>query len=362
LELTTNFVCGVGRPFIVTETSWKRPNLFQSEGPFLISAYQSLSGVDAVCWFVATEPTWNVDPRRLFWPVGDSYALEKWTCSTPMQLGMFPAAALSYRRGDVDEGPVIAHERRTLGSIFDRERAALDDNEIYGVSREIEELKSPVRPDGRPSRAMFLIGRVTSDIADGDTDRAESADLSVNDIGRYLDAEKSVVRSATAQMEWNYEKGVVLVDSPRTQGVTGFLHSAGGIFNLSKVVIDSSNEYASVSVVSLDNEPLEKSRRVLVQVGTSERLSGWKTKPATIEFNGQAIEGERIVNAGHPPLRIANARVRVTINNAQLSECVALDTAGYPKKTIAIAPSPGQVTVDFPADALYVVLRSGGNN
>jgi hypothetical protein len=361
LELTTNFVCGVGRPFVVTETSWKRPNLYQSEGPFLVSAYQSSGGVDAVCWFVATEPTWNTDPRRLFWPVGDSYALEKWTCSTPMLMGMFPAAALTYRRGDLDEAPVVAHERRMLSSIFERKPAELDDNEIYGVNRETDELKSPTRPNGRPTRAVFLIGRVTSDIAPDDA-ASTAGKTHVADLRNYFRPAEGAVRSATGQITWNYDKGYCTVDSPKSQGITGFLRSAGGSFILSDVTIEASNQYASVSVVSLDGERLRKSHSVMVQVGTVERLTAWQTKPDEIDFNDRKISGLRIVNSGRPPLRIAAAGVHLTIRNSRLTECVVLDCAGYPVTTVPLAQRDDRVAFDFPSNALYVVLRHAGND
>ena len=44
-ELPTNLKQVVGRPMIVTESSWVSPLAFQSEGPFLVAVYQSLTGV-----------------------------------------------------------------------------------------------------------------------------------------------------------------------------------------------------------------------------------------------------------------------------------------------------------------------------
>ena len=39
-----------GYPMMITETHWVPPLGFQSEAPFLMAAYQSLTGVDAVFW------------------------------------------------------------------------------------------------------------------------------------------------------------------------------------------------------------------------------------------------------------------------------------------------------------------------
>ncbi len=359
MELTTNFVCGVGRPFIVTETSWKRPNLYQSEGPFLVSAYQSLGGVDAVCWFVATDATWRADPRKLFWPVGDSHAIDKWTCSTPMLMGMFPAAALAFRRGDVEEGPVVACERRPLDDVFARLPPQLDDNEIYGVSRETRELSSPRRPDGRPSRGVFLMGRVTSEFTDN---RASGTLLYAPEkYQSFVDGENGIVRSATNQIQWNYKQGVCTVNSPRMQGVAGFLKSAGGRFELGDVEVESEDRYATVSVVSYDGETLRDSHRILIQVGTTERLTDWKTERSTIAFNDLTLEGAKIVHAGRPPLRIANGHVTLTIKNSNVNECIVLDAAGCASRTLSVERKDDALTFHFPPDALYVMVQTSGN-
>ncbi|HEY7116814.1 MAG TPA: hypothetical protein VH475_09520, partial [Tepidisphaeraceae bacterium] len=88
LELTANLKQTVGRPMLITEAAWTHPNLYQTEGPFLMCAYQSLSGVDVTYWFAMGERQWLLDPRRMFWKVGDSYALDKWSTNTYSCLGM----------------------------------------------------------------------------------------------------------------------------------------------------------------------------------------------------------------------------------------------------------------------------------
>ena len=40
-----------GRPFIISESSWVPPLGYQSEGPFLVAAYSSLTGFDTFYWF-----------------------------------------------------------------------------------------------------------------------------------------------------------------------------------------------------------------------------------------------------------------------------------------------------------------------
>ncbi len=351
LELTTNFKLQVGHPFMVTETSWKNPNLYQTEGPFLVAAYQSLNGVDIVLWFTATEPIWCLDPRSRWWWVRDMNPLNKWTCSIPTLTGMFPANALIYRKGYLKQGSVVVHEVRRLDSLWERKPSLIDDNEIYGVSRETEECKSARRPDGRLSRAAFLVGRVET-VLGGDPAATRIADLT-----RYLDPDRQRIRSNTGQLVWDYRVGLCWMSAPKAQGVTGFLKAAGGRFELSDVVLESRNEYATVSVVSMDDKPLASSRRVLVQVGTTARLTGWAVKDAEFTFQKQTVHAKQIVNTGKPPWRIENTQVRIAVNNPTLSQATRLDVSGYPAERVPVSRIGKTITVDLPANTMYLVLE-----
>ena len=61
-ELPTDLKQVVGHPMIISESMWVNPLIYQSEGPFLVSAYQSLTGVDALYWYDANKPEFETDP------------------------------------------------------------------------------------------------------------------------------------------------------------------------------------------------------------------------------------------------------------------------------------------------------------
>ena len=71
--------------------------------------------------------------------------------------------------------------------------------------------------------------------------------------------------------------------------------------------MESQNEYATVQVVSIDGRPIAASKKLLVQAGTTERLTGFESKPVEFEFEKRRVKGEEILNTGHPPRLIANA-------------------------------------------------------
>jgi hypothetical protein len=60
--LPTNLKQVVGHPMMVTESSWVPPLGYQSEGPFLMAVYQSLTGMDNYYWFSADDPGYSADP------------------------------------------------------------------------------------------------------------------------------------------------------------------------------------------------------------------------------------------------------------------------------------------------------------
>ena len=49
-----------GFPILITESSWVPPLGYQSEGPFLVAAYQSLTGVACYYWFATSEADWRM--------------------------------------------------------------------------------------------------------------------------------------------------------------------------------------------------------------------------------------------------------------------------------------------------------------
>ena len=359
LEMCTNFRQRRGAPFIVTETAWKNPNRYQSEGPFLVSAYQSLTGIDGVVWFAMQTPGFETDPNKPFWRTGDQMSVHKWSHGYPAQVLGFPAAALVYRRGDLKQAEPVVIERRPESELFDRRPPRIADNETYGDARDQPELKrgwTPGERAGGPEipRAAFLVGPVVEEVV---ADDAGGEDFVSPLINQCIDRDVGTIFAATGELMWDHKRRVCVMDAPRAQGVTGFLREAGGEFDLVDVTIESANDYATVQVVSLDDESLADSERVLVQVVTVNRLTGYRTEPATFTMgqgNGAyEVAGERILRIGEAPLRLANAAVTVTVHNRNLTEATLLDVNGYPVRTLPVTNG----RLEMPPEAVYAVLR-----
>lgn len=339
-----------GRPMMITETTWVHPNLYQSEGPFLMAAYRSVNGVDALFWFAQGAKDWLRDPRRMFWRVGDSYALDKWSCATSQVQGMFPANALLYRMGYLQPGETVVHEERTPEAMWRREPPIIAETETFDPIRDEQDLRGQ-DAKSNVSRLAFLVGKVEV-VFDGDPAKTQVADLSP-----YIDGERNTVRSTTGEVQLDYGRGVCTVDAPKAQGVSGFLKDAGGVFEMGTVKVESGNAYASVSVVAMDDRPLAESGRILVQVGTVSRLTGWTVKPDTVEDRDETVDALRILNTGTPPWRCANTLVTLTVKNPGITKATLLDTAGYAAGEVPVRQQGGAAVIELPKNTMYLVLQ-----
>jgi hypothetical protein len=342
----------VGQPFIITESSWVMPTLYQTEGPFLAAAYNSLTGVDSLYWFSHGDETWS----ELVWPwwkaQGDKNSLKKWDSTVPQQVGMFPAAALAFRRGLIAKAnePAV-HEERSLSGLWARRMPIISEAGKYDPNRDSGAFAPTSSIKQEVDRLAFFVGPVQVKYG-GDEQKSRVVDLA-----QYIDAGRKRVRSSTGELELDYEVGLCTVKAPAFEGVAGFVKQAGGSFKLGSVRVDIDNEYAAVSVVSLDELPLARSKKVLVQIGTVMRPTGWRVRPDTEEADGQVLTGFRIVDAGSTPWRIENASARITIANPGLTKATRLDVAGQARRPLPVETVDGSLSFTFPKDALYAIIE-----
>ncbi len=349
----TNLKQVAGHPMLITESTWVSPEGFQTEGPLTMAAYQSLTGIDTFYWFAAGgEAEYESNPYFTFLNLSGQHPLHKWTCATPGIMGGFPAAALMFRLGYVKKGEPVVHEERTLEDLWNRrtpmiaEDRSFDPNRYTGNTGEKSTIQKGVDP------LAFLVGPVEVKYG-GAHDQSR-----VTDLTRYIDPAKKRVGSVTGEIQLDYGDGLFTLNAPKAQGASGFLRKHGDIA-LADVTIHSGNDYATVAVVAMDNQPLGASKRILAQVGTYVRPAGWQSRAADFKSDDgkQTFHGYEIVNTGSSPWQIQNTDVTLTLKNQALTKAIVLDTAGYPVKELALKRSAGAVSLALPADAMYVVFE-----
>jgi len=62
------------------------------------------------------------------------------------------------------------------------------------------------------------------------------------------------------------------------------------------------------------------------------------------------------------PWKCANTLVTLKLKNAGINQATLLDAAGYPKSTIAIEQTGGEVKISLPENAMYVMLENTTNS
>jgi hypothetical protein len=167
-----------------------------------------------------------------------------------------------------------------------------------------------------------------------------------------LDDRTRAITSATREIRLDPGAQVVTVDTPRAQGAAGFLGRKGKV-SLTDVEIEMKNDYGTVLVVALDDQPLATSKKILVQCMTIDQLFGWETS----EPGG--LRGT-IRSLGSAPWGVQRIRASVTLRRARgpAFEVVACDENGYPTDQKTRTTRTGHaLTIEIHETTVYTVVR-----
>jgi hypothetical protein len=269
-----------------------------------------------------------------------------------MELGQFPAAALIYRRGLLKQGEPVVVEHRSLDQIWKRELPLISEEARYDPNRDTGDTALRSASGGTLNPFAFLTGPVRV-AYDSNVKQTRVADLE-----RLIDHKKKVVRAVTGEITWDYGRGICAINAPMAQGATGFLDLVSRV-PLKDVTIEAGNDYATILVVSLDDRPLKESRRILVQVGTLARPTGWIDREATFKSGDgkQTFRGKEIVSTGKMPWAVKDANITLKVANAGLRSATQLDANGRRGKRLRPETAGGVLSLKLPKDSLYLVLE-----
>jgi hypothetical protein len=321
-----------GKPSMISETTWNRPNRFRSEAPFYFACYGALQGSDAIVHFALDGADWSVKPG--FW-------MQPWTLMAPSQMAQFPAAALLFRRALVKTGGVMATIDLATNDLLKLKGTPLPQDASF------DELRLKDVPQGTEVKAgqridplIHYVGRVNVSFS------AEPGKTVLADLKPFIDHGAKTVRSATRELMLDYEKGLLIVNAPDAQGASGNLQSRQRI-ELADLNIQSDLDNAHLMVVSLDGEPIVRSRRALLQVMSEERATGF-----TAEEAGNGVK--KITDLGRDPWRVKALRGTLSFKTGRAPHIQPLDLNGYPQGT----PFRGRDLKLAPETIYYLVTRT----
>ncbi len=319
------------KPSMISETTWNRPNRYRGEAPLYYAAYGALQGTDAIVHFALDSADWAVKP---------GYLMQPWTLMSPTQMAQFPAAALIYRKGLISEGALIANVTLTLADAFALKGTTLAQKANLDVLRQAD-VTGTAEATGGIDPLVSYVGRTNLSIGEKD------AKAHVADLGKYIDRGKQTVTSTSGELKLDYGTGILRIDAPAAQGASGNLGQAGSI-GLSDLTITSDLDTAHIVAVSLDGKPLRESAKILLQVMTEEKSTGF----TTAESGGVRT----ITSLGTDPWLIREPRGTVTFKRPDASALTvtALDGNGYPRATAANIGNADEIRLD-PNTVYYLV-------
>ncbi len=350
-KLPVNIKQVAAHPMLVTESAWNLPHKYQAEGPFLVAAFMSLTGVDSYYWFSPTSTAFDANPYYTWANLpGGQHPMYRWTISTPGQLAMFPANALIFRKGMISEGNTMVHEERTLASIYERKMPLISEENSFDPNRDSYSNINPSR-ETAVSPLAHLTGKIEVVY-----DTVISGSVISPNINDYIDYQNKMIKSVNNQIEWDYKNGICMVNAPSAKGVCGFVNSRQ-TFNLGEVIIETTNDYLTLNVVAMDGKPVAESSKILIQAGTVYQPTAWTETAAAFELNGKTISGYKIENTGRMPWKCANTMATVKIKNKGLNLASLLDAAGYAKSTVNIADEGEFIKIDLPVNAMYIMVE-----
>jgi len=288
-----------GHPHTISELNWPNPNRFRTEATTMTAAYAALQGIDGIFWFAVGSNA-----------MADQ-SMGKFQVAGPAITATLPANALIYRKRLIAESDPVINEIIRLKDLYALKGSA------SGSDQALDALRQADIPEGRQHVGQvsgidpltFFAGRVQRTIGDR-PERSTQADLT-----SLIDRDAKRVRSITGELDLDYGQGVLRIDTPQAQGAAGFLADAD-MLRIGQIAIDCDNEFATVLVVSLDDQPIATSRRLLIQAMTEVQPYGFKT------------EGNRIADVGGPPLGVREIDCTVTLAGP-IRRVIALDENGY---------------------------------
>ena len=273
-----------GYPHIISEIGWPMPNMYRAECAFLTTTYGSLHGLDGIIHFAVGNPGWD-------------QSVSKFALNNPAALGSYFATALAYRRYYVQEAPAVVTDNLRLDDLY-----AMKGTNVF-VGAAMDQLRAAQIPEetqrkgaiGGMDPLTFYVGRVTRSF-EGDPEQS-----TLLGVGRYIDRDAKKIKSITGELVWDYGVGLAAVNTPKVQGVAGFLGKKGPV-SFGDVRVDVKNEYGTVMVVAMDDRPLSESDKILIQCMTIDQLHGWASSEAggkrgTIQHVGSAPWGVEKIKA-----------------------------------------------------------------
>ncbi len=289
-----------GKPFACTEWNFCWPNDYTVDAAAFMAAYGALQNLNANHRFLIG----NVDYADFLNSIFGMF-------DNPATMAVEPFAYFMYVRGDVKTAPLIYRQALDQTALHDPLRKR--DNKIAE-----SENRFYMKFGGLdvPSDTAF-VGKVELSLDPQQYPAVwdEAAYRNSHDI------EAKTLTSLTRELAWNYGDGWITVDTPRSKGVIGFF--ANRTHGLGALALRLNDAYGVAYASSLDDQPVESSRRLLLGLATRTRNTGQTYSRLGKEFS--------LGNQGDAPVRMEPATADLRLRSPHAAwRLTPLDANGTP--------------------------------
>ena len=308
-----------GKPMTISEWNTCLPNEQSLEGTGIMAAYGLLQGWAGSLQFAYSSPDWGDKlSNRSFDLLGN-----------PPQILQFPAVAAMWHRQDVREAEVVGETAYTPESVFD------------------------LAPDrlGAPLAAA-LIGKVGYNFGKPSAKHV--------DLAKYWDEGSLTAKSITGELEWNARKGLVTINTPRTQAVIGFLSERK--HQMESVALETSAKFGAVYVTALDGDkPIRSAARILVTVVGPARNTGmeYETTQEISKKHNAPLWHLKAFGTGPILMDAVEGKLRIRNNSAAALTAWALDINGKRMREVPLVRAKDSATLTLSASDAAVYYEIG---
>jgi hypothetical protein len=289
VELSRTAVAG--KPYTVSEVNNPFPNDWASEGIPILAAYGDFQDWDAIIWYTFEPKAWATWKPYM----GDAFDVSL----DPVKMPQIAAGALMFLRADVSAAKSTVERSYTRTQVFDSVLLPQATDRPYFT---------PGFPLAVPLRHGSRIGSLEG----APTEHFMAPTVS------------SPIMSDTNQLAWYYSSanvGIVTVDTPRSQGLIGFVKANSK--SVSNLAADVQNHFCTIVITSLETEPISRASKLLLTLGSRVENEGmrWNDRRSNLsEWGGSPTLIEPVV--GRITLR--------SLDRAKTVSAQALDGSGQP--------------------------------
>ncbi|MBN8215187.1 MAG: hypothetical protein J0L75_01025 [Spirochaetes bacterium] len=286
--------------------------------------------------------------------------------------GMLPAAALLYHRRDVSPAKrlveVVHDEKLSLGTGARLRNGGFPWNYLTWVSR-VEGVFG--KADGR---AQFTVGPAgakshrygAEELVQSGADHARELDAALKKEG-LLEGNRGLqdgrVVSDTGELTRDWKKGLLLIDTPRTQAFSGFPAEE---VKLGDVTVKLGMPFATIAVQSLENAPILTAKKLLLTaVARVENDKDTVAYGQTVPTPNGGFRGERILVTpaakrgvgATARMELVEAVVAIAGGNLRVTPIAADGSALEGPQTIVAAGGKASIRLGTQATVWYLVER-----